>query len=165
MSSPSLDRNIGSYIHGVYASTARTAVDSGAYVAATYITATGLVIDRSDEPRHYNSVKIVWPIRTDLTSGHTITCDGSILHCTASGGSYATLASFTAKTFANATTATSVIVNGTYQGSADLRMAKRFLKFKLRHSGSSTATGSTVTVGTAVAVFGGAVETPATSTA
>lgn len=166
MSAPATVQNIGNFIHGEFASTARSAVDSGSYVAATYITATGIVIDRDDLPRkYYQSVKVCWPIRADLTTGHVITVDGSILHATASGGTYATLASFSAKTYSGATTSTSQVTSNCYQGSANLRMANRFIKFKLRHSGSSTATGSSVVVGTAVAVFGGAPETPASSTA
>jgi hypothetical protein len=133
-------------------------------VAATYVTATGIVIDREDLPRQFRSGKLLAPFRLDLTSGHIITADGSLLHATASGGSYAVLATFTEKTFANAGTSTSLLRADCFQAAFNLKGAKRFLKFKVRHKGSSTATGSTVVLGAAVAVFGGAHETPASST-
>lgn len=164
MSNAALMKNIGHDLHGEFGSTARSSFDSGSYVAATYVTATGITIDREDLPKWYRSGKVVWPIRLDLTSGHIITCDGSITHATASGGTYSALASFTAKTFSNAGTSTSVVTSVCYQGSFNLDGAKRFLRFKLRHKGSSTATGSNVIVGTSTVVFGGAHQTPASST-
>lgn len=161
---PALNSNVGHFLHGVTVSTARSAFDSGSYVAATYVTATGITIDREDLPRQYFSGKLAWPVRTDLTSGHAITVDGSITHATASGGTYASLASFSSVTYSNAGTSTSLAANNCFQGSFDLRGAKRFLRFKLRHSGNATATGSTVTVNAAVVVFGGANRTPASAT-
>lgn len=163
MSSPAHQRNIGSNLHGVMGSTARSAVDSGTYVAATFITSTGITISRLALPREFRSCKVIHPIRLDLTTGHVITFGGSMTHSSASGGTYAVLATASTKTFAGATTATSQVSSVTFQASYDLTMAKAFLRVKTTHSGSSTATGSSVTLGTAVVVFGGADETPASS--
>lgn len=159
---PALNRNIGHWLHGVFGSTARSAVDSGSYVAATYITATGITVDRDDLPQYYRSCKVIHPIRTDLTTGHVITVDGSLTHCSASGGTYAALSTGAAVTYSGATTSTSQVASNAYQASYDLTNAKRFLRIKTRHSGSSTATGSSVVLGTAVIVFGGG-KTPASS--
>lgn len=156
--------NIGHLLHGEFAATQRAAFDSGTYVAATYVTATGVTINRESLPRQYRSGKLLAPFRLDLTSGHIITVDGSITHATASGAAYTTLASFAAKTFANAGTATSLLRSDCYQGTFDLKGAKKFLRFKVRHKGSSTTTGSTVTLGACAVVFGGADQTPASAT-
>lgn len=164
MSNPALQHNIGSFLHGEFASTQRSVVN-GAYVAATYITATGIVIDREDLPQQYRSGKLVAPFRSDLASGVIITVGGSLLHGTASGAVTTTLATFSEKTFANQTTATSLVRSDCFQAAFDLKGAKRFLKFKIRHKSSATATGvAEVTLGAAVAVFGGAHQTPASAT-
>ena len=164
MSNPAQNRNIGHFLHGVFGSTARGAFDSGSYVAATYVTATGITIDRNALPRKFRSCKVVHPIRLDLASGNTLTVDGSLTHASASGGTYAAVATAAEKAFTNAGTSTSVITSPAYQASYDLTNVKRFIRIKTRHKGNTTATGlMAVTLGTAVVVFGGPDETPASS--
>jgi hypothetical protein len=155
--------NAGHYFHGVMASLQGTAADSGAYAAGTNVSSTGVVINLLALPRRFRSCKVILPVRADLTTAHTITVGGTIRHCTSSGGTFTTLATFSTKAIAGATTATSQVSNSVYQSSVDLRGAKQFIRVNFTHAGNSTATGSTVTLGAAVIVFAGADETPASS--
>jgi hypothetical protein len=161
---PARIENMGHFVH-LHPSGKAATFESGAYVAATYVSGTGYVIDRRALPQFYQSCKIGLAARADLASGHKISASQKLQHSSATaGGGFTDLATQAAADFwKNTGTATSVIRDKAVQLAVNLRSAKRYLRHKWRHSGNSTATGSNLNF-SPVVVFGGSDTTPASAT-
>jgi hypothetical protein len=177
---PSILRDLGHQINVVPAVNGASQINSGALSAGAglIVTTTGITIDTMRNPgatgaacavalkRRPISCVVVIPFISNVASGQSWTVGGLLRHCSASGGTYTTLATLNNVVQTRAgltTTATS-----TYQRSqtgVDLQGlgAKRFLKVRVVVTGNSTATAGLMQRGTAVVVFN-ADQTPATAT-
>lgn len=181
MGSPSLLRNFGHLIDVRPAGAIATQINAGTLSAGAglIITATGHTIDTMWNPnatgtqatvalkRRPLSCVVVIPFDYGLASGQSWAVGGTLKHCSASGGTYAALATLNTVTVSKvgATTTKAFGVYDRSITSVDLQGlgAKRFLKVTTTITGNSTVTGSLITKGMPVVVFN-ADQTPATST-
>jgi|SRR6185295_6413828 len=181
MGSPAILRNLGHFINVVPALEGATQINAGALSAGAglIITATGITIDTMRNPlatgaaaavalkRRPFSCVVAIPFSYGLASGQSWVVGGLLRHCSASGGTYATLATLNnvtvTKVGSTATVASPTF--GCSETAVDLQQlgAKRFLKVRATVTGNGTATGGLIRRGTAVIVFN-ADQTPATAT-
>jgi hypothetical protein len=177
---PSILRSMGHFINVVPALNGATQINSGSLSAGAglTITATGVTIDTMRNPaatgaatavvlnRRPISCKVVIPFLSNVASGYSWTVSGLLRHCSASGGTYATLATLNSvvQTRVGLTTTTTSVWQRC-QTDVDLQNlgAKRFLKLRVTVVGSATTTASLMQRGTCVIVFN-ADQTPATAT-
>lgn len=162
---PSMQKDIGNYVHVENGGAVSAAFDSGTYASTVSQSGTGIVIDRNGLPKRFLSCKVAIPFRTDNASGKGFSVIPKLFESSASASGFAAAATGSAKTVNNGTTATSVVTDSIAALSVALGGLKRFIRVKWTHHGSAnTATGSTLTVGAPVVVFGGADATPASAT-
>jgi hypothetical protein len=181
MANPSQLRNLGHSVNIVPAVTFATQINAGTLSAGAglIITTTGITIDTMFNPnatgaqtavalyRRPFSCIVTIPFLYGLASGQSWAVGGLLRHCSASGGTYATLATLNTTTVskAGATTTSAFPVYTRSQTAVDLQNlgAKRFLKVRTTVTGNSTVTGSLISRGTVVIAFN-ADQTPATAT-
>ncbi len=170
MSGPSAFEDVGARLHTVAAVAALASYNSGTSTAAGVYTTTGYTLDRmsstgnSNFPRRsYESVKLVVPYTLTLGTGtaRTFTLRAQIKsrqNTSGTGSTWDTLATATKTTSKTTATVAAAEDRGTpvLNLDADLRPAARYLKVNLQRLFSSTVTGTTVSVGPAVLVLGGA---------
>lgn len=178
---PSSLRNLGNQINVVPAIEGATSINAGTLSAGAglIVTTTGVTIDTMRNPgatgtpakvalyRRPQSCVVVIPFTYGLASGQSWAVGGSLWHCSASGGTYASLATLNSVTVTKAG-ATTTVASPTFarsQTAVDLTNlgAKRFLRVRVTVTGNSTVTGSVIRRGTGVVVFN-ADQTPATAT-
>lgn len=180
MGSPAILQSLGHFINVVPVVAHASAINSGTLSAGAglIITTTGVTIDTMRNPgttgaataivlkRRPVSCVVVVPALVGLASGQSIVIGGLLRHCSASGGTYATLATLNNVTVTRAgltTTTTSTYIRSQTAVNLQNLGAKRFLKVRTTVTGNSTVTGTVVTRGTVTVVFN-ADQTPATAT-
>jgi len=178
---PAQLRNLGHFVNVVPAIEGATQINAGSLSAGAglIVTTTGVTIDTMRNPlatgaetkvalkRRPNSAVVVIPFTYGLASGQSWAVGGLLRHCSASGGTYATLATLNTVTVTKAG-ATTTVASPTFarsQTAVDLQGlgAKRFLQVRVTVTGNSTVTGSLIRRGTGVVAFD-ADQTPATAT-
>lgn len=181
MGSPAILRSLGHFVNVVPAIEGATQINAGTLSAGAglILTTTGIVIDTMRNPlatgaatavtlnRRPFSCVVVIPFTYGLASGQSWAVGGLLRHCSASGGTYATLATLNTVTVSKvgATTTSASPVFARSQTAVDLQGlgAKRFLQVRVTVTGNSTVTGSLIRRGTVVVGFN-ADQTPATAT-
>jgi len=177
---PAFLRNLGHFINVVPAVEGATQINAGALSAGAglIVTTTGVTIDTMRNPlatgaetkvtlkRRPSAAVVVIPFTYGLASGQSWAVGGLLRHCSASGGTYATLATLNTVTVTKVGS-TATVASPTFarcQTAVDLQGlgAKRFLQVRVTVTGNSTVTGSLIRRGTAVVAFN-ADQTPATA--
>lgn len=150
-------------VHPVKASAraaTRNAGDTGAAAAVN-----GIEIDQQDLPRTFRGVHFVQPFRITQASGKSVTVSIKAQHRSSTSGAGSTWADVTAATYGGSTGAKTVSSTGANDAVAQVGIPlsglKRFIRSRVTPAFSATATGPTLDLDAALAVFSGADRTPA----
>lgn len=173
MNGPSGFEDIGARLHVIAAAPAAASYNSGTSTAAGVYTTTGVTLDRLSGttggfPRRYESSKLAVPVTITLGTGtaRTMTLRAQLKTRQTTSGTGSTWDTLSTGTLTVSKTTSTVALaedRGTRVLTIDtnLRPAARYLKINYQKLFSSTVTGTTVSIGPALLILGGASENPA----